>query len=72
VAAKYIAVEAAQKVVDLAMDMSGGAGFFRTNELERLYRDVRAGKLHPANASLAHEMIGKTTLGILGEEPRWG
>ena len=72
VAAKYIAVEAAQKVVDLAMDMSGGAGFFRTNELERLYRDVRAGKLHPANASLAHEIIGKTTLGILGEEPRWG
>jgi alkylation response protein AidB-like acyl-CoA dehydrogenase len=72
VAAKYIAVEAAQKVVDLAMDMSGGAGFFRTSEMERLYRDVRAGKLHPANASLAHEMIGKTTLGILGEEPRWG
>lgn len=72
VAAKYIAVEAAQKVVDLAMDMSGGAGFFRKNELERLYRDVRAGKLHPANAALAHEIIGKTTLGILGEEPRWG
>jgi alkylation response protein AidB-like acyl-CoA dehydrogenase len=72
VAAKYIAVEAAQKVVDLAMDMYGGAGFFRTSELERLYRDVRAGKLHPANAALAHELIGKSALGILGEEPRWG
>lgn len=72
VAAKCIAVEAAQKVVDLAMDMTGGAGFFRPNEMERLSRDVRAGKLHPANAGLAHEIVGKTTLGILGEEPRWG
>jgi alkylation response protein AidB-like acyl-CoA dehydrogenase len=72
VAAKYIAVEAAQKVVDLAMDMTGGAGFFRSHEMERLYRDVRAGKLHPANSGLVHEMVGKTTLGILGEEPRWG
>ena len=72
VGAKYIAVEAAQKVVDLAMDMTGGAGFFRTHEMARLYRDVRAGKLHPANAGLVHEMVGKTALGILGEEPRWG
>ena len=73
VAAKHNAVEAAKKVVDLAMAVSGGAGMFKTNELERLYRDVRCGGFHPANTILAHEIIGKTVLGIdLGEQPRWG
>ena len=73
VAAKYHAVESAKRVVDLAMDISGGAGMFKGNELERLYRDVRAGGFHPANSALVHEIVGKTTLGIdLGEQPRWG
>jgi alkylation response protein AidB-like acyl-CoA dehydrogenase len=73
VAAKYRAVESAKRVVDLAMDMSGGSGFFKANELERLYRDVRAGGFHPANTALTHEIVGKTTLGIdMGEQPRWG
>ncbi len=72
VGAKYIAVEAAAKVVDLAMDIVGGGALFKTNELERLYRDVRAGKIHPANAALVHEFVGKTLLGVLGQEPRWG
>jgi alkylation response protein AidB-like acyl-CoA dehydrogenase len=73
VSAKYHAVEAAKRVVDLAMEISGGAGMFKTNELERLYRDVRAGGFHPANSALVHEIVGKTTLGIdLGEQPRWG
>ena len=40
---KYHVVEGAKRVVDIAMDMSGGAGMYKTNELERLYRDVRAG-----------------------------
>lgn len=72
VAAKYHCVEAAKRVVDLAMDVSGGAGMFKSNELERLYRDVRCGGFHPANSALVHEIVGKTTLGILGEDPRWG
>ena len=73
VAAKYHCVESAKKVVDLAMDVSGGAGMFKSNELERLYRDVRCGGFHPANSALVHEIVGKTTLGVLGEDgPRWG
>jgi alkylation response protein AidB-like acyl-CoA dehydrogenase len=72
VAAKYRCVEAAKRVVDLAMDISGGTGMFKRSELERLYRDVRAGGFHPANSALVHEIVGKTALGILGEEPRWG
>ena len=73
VAAKYSAVEAAKRVVDLALDMSGGAGMYKANELERLYRDIRCGGFHPANSALVHEIVGKTTLGIgLDEQPRWG
>jgi alkylation response protein AidB-like acyl-CoA dehydrogenase len=73
VAAKFHCVEGAKRVVDLAMTSTGGAGMFRTNELERLYRDVRCGGFHPANTTLTHEIVGKTTLGIgMDEQPRWG
>jgi alkylation response protein AidB-like acyl-CoA dehydrogenase len=72
ISAKYHCVEAAKKVVDLALDVSGGSGMFKRNELERLYRDVRAGGFHPANSFLVHELVGKTALGVLGQYPRWG
>ena len=73
VAVKHHCVEGAWKVVDLAMDLSGGGGMFKRNELERLFRDARCGRFHPANANLVHEIVAKTTLGIdLGEQPRWG
>jgi alkylation response protein AidB-like acyl-CoA dehydrogenase len=72
VAAKYHAVEGAKKIVDLAMDVSGGTGMFKSNELERMYRDVRCGGFHPANAPLVHEIVGKSALGILDADPRWG
>jgi alkylation response protein AidB-like acyl-CoA dehydrogenase len=70
-AMKWRAVEAAKRVVDLALDVSGGGGMFRGNELERLYRDVRAGGFHPGNDALTHELVGKALLGVLGEQPRW-
>lgn len=73
VAMKENVVEGAKDVVDRAMTISGGTGMFKGNELERLYRDVRCGGFHPANSLLAHEIVGKTVLGIdLGEQPRWG
>ncbi|MBS0517291.1 MAG: acyl-CoA/acyl-ACP dehydrogenase [Proteobacteria bacterium] len=73
VSAKHHAVEACWRIVDTAMEVSGGAGMFRGNELERLFRDARCGRFHPANAMLVHEIVAKTQLGIdLGEQPRWG
>ena len=70
-AMKWRSVEAAKRVVDIALDVSGGAGMFTGNELERLYRDVRAGGFHPGNDALTHELVGKAVLGILTEQPRW-
>jgi alkylation response protein AidB-like acyl-CoA dehydrogenase len=70
-AMKWRAVEASKRVVDIALDVTGGAGMFRGNELERLYRDVRCGGFHPGNDALTHELVGKSVLGILPEQPRW-
>jgi alkylation response protein AidB-like acyl-CoA dehydrogenase len=73
IAAKYRAVEGAKRVVDIAMDLSGGSGMFKGSELERLYRDVRCGGFHPANRALVHEFVGKSALGVLGASgARWG
>ena len=73
VAAKYHCVEAAFRAVDLALEVSGGRGMFKGDELERLYRDARCGRFHPANAMVVHEVVGKSALGVLGDSgPRWG
>jgi alkylation response protein AidB-like acyl-CoA dehydrogenase len=73
VAMKHRVVEAAFRIADRALDLSGGFGMFKKSELERLFRDSRAGKFHPANPLLTHEIVGKIALGISpDEQPRWG
>ncbi len=39
--------DAAIETVSLAMEAVGGQGFYRKNELERLFRDVQASPFHP-------------------------
>jgi len=73
VATKYNAVETAWMIADRALEVSGGFGMFKKSEMERLFRDARAGRFHPANSSLAHELIGKLALGVNPDDPqRWG
>jgi alkylation response protein AidB-like acyl-CoA dehydrogenase len=73
VAAKHRCVQGAFRVADLALEVSGGRGMFRGDELERLYRDARCGRFHPANPMVVYEVVGKCALGILAEPgPRWG
>ena len=38
---------AGREVCDLAMDVAGGAAFFRGSVVERCYRDIRAATFHP-------------------------
>jgi alkylation response protein AidB-like acyl-CoA dehydrogenase len=72
-AAKYRAVEGSWRVVDTGLDVAGGLGIFRSAGYERLMRDARLGRIHPANSFLTHEVVAKTALGIsLDEQPRWG
>ena len=70
---KYLVVEQAFQVVDLGVELAGGFGVSRGGELERLFRDARMGRIHPANAMMSHEFIGKATLGLnFDAKPRWG
>ena len=49
------------------------AKYIQQDELERIYRDARCGRFHPANSMTVHEVVGKTALGVLGEPGlRWG
>ena len=73
VAAKCRATEGAFRVVDLALEVAGGFGVFHRSGLERMFRDARLGRIHPANGFLARELVAKTALGINpDEQPRWG
>jgi alkylation response protein AidB-like acyl-CoA dehydrogenase len=73
VALKHRTVESVFRIADRALDLSGGFGMFKKSELERLFRDARAGRFHPANPMLTHEIVGKIALGINpDEQPRWG
>ncbi len=45
--AKYFATNNAVRVTDLALRVAGGAGLAEAAPLERCFRDVRAGLIHP-------------------------
>jgi alkylation response protein AidB-like acyl-CoA dehydrogenase len=73
VSTRQTVINNAYDIVDRAMDLSGGAGAFRANRLEQIFRDVRMGRFHPGNTLLAHELIGKLCLGLDPDAPqRWG
>jgi alkylation response protein AidB-like acyl-CoA dehydrogenase len=72
-AAKYHAAHGTWKIVDDAMDILGGGAIFKKSDYERLWRDARLARIHPANSQLTMEVIGKLTLGINPDETsRWG
>jgi alkylation response protein AidB-like acyl-CoA dehydrogenase len=73
VAAKHVSVTGAWRVVDTALERTGGGGIFKRDRMEQLFRDARLGLIHPANTLLADELIGTLSLGIHpDEQPRWG
>jgi alkylation response protein AidB-like acyl-CoA dehydrogenase len=63
-AAKAFVNEAAFRVVDRALALSGGAGYMAAHPLARAYRDVRAGAfMHPLGANRAYDHIAAAALG---------
>lgn len=67
IANKISAIRVAKAQVDYAFEASGGAGFHRTEEIARLYRDVMAGFYHPSDDESAHNTFATFGLGPLDE-----
>jgi alkylation response protein AidB-like acyl-CoA dehydrogenase len=61
---KYVATNSGCGIVDRALHVVGGAGYFRRFPLERMYRDVRAGPIMPYTNLEAHDLFGRTSLGM--------
>lgn len=55
--------ENAIKAVELAMELAGGASFYRKTELERRFRDVQAARYHPLQKEVQAEYAGAMALG---------
>ncbi len=73
VAVKYCVTNAAVAAVDRCFRMVGGSGLYRRLPIERMFRDVQAGPLHPPTNDLALEGMGRACLGIPPDaQPRWG
>lgn len=57
--AKLFATEAAQAVVDSAVQIHGAAGLERGHLLEHLYRDVRAPRIYEGTSEIQREIIAR-------------
>jgi alkylation response protein AidB-like acyl-CoA dehydrogenase len=63
-AAKAFANEAAARVVERALALSGGAGYLNGSPLARAYRDVKAATfMHPLGANRAYDFLADAALG---------
>jgi alkylation response protein AidB-like acyl-CoA dehydrogenase len=61
---KTIAVRAAEMAVAKAIEATGGSSYFRSNTLERLMRDVRAGDFHPLPEKRQQFFTGRIAMGL--------
>ena len=52
------------KALELAMELAGGASFFRKNRLERRFRDIQAARFHPLQAGPQARYAGAVALGV--------
>jgi alkylation response protein AidB-like acyl-CoA dehydrogenase len=62
--AKTAISRAAIVVVEKAMELAGGAAYFRKTGIEQLRRDVAASQYHPLQAKRQHLFSGRGTLGL--------
>ena len=60
--AKLFATEAAQRIVDQALQIHGGAGVVAGNIMERLYRDVRALRIYEGTSEIQKLLIARELL----------
>ena len=62
---KTIASNAVLAVVEKAMEVGGGASFYRKGRLEQLLRDAHGGRYHPLPEKRQHHFTGRVELGLV-------
>ena len=60
--AKYYATEAAQRIIDQAVQIHGGTGVVVGNIVERLYRDVRSLRIYEGTSEIQRLVIARELL----------
>lgn len=61
---RALVAEHAIRTVELAMELAGGAGFYRKNGLERLFRDIQGARFHPLQPGPQARYAGAMALGL--------
>jgi len=61
---KTIAANAVVATAEKALEIAGGAGFFRKSALERLLRDAHASQFHPLQQKRQQHFTGRLALGL--------
>jgi alkylation response protein AidB-like acyl-CoA dehydrogenase len=61
---RSLVAENAIKTVELAMELAGGASFYRANGLERRFRDIQGARFHPLQSGPQAQYAGSVALGI--------
>jgi alkylation response protein AidB-like acyl-CoA dehydrogenase len=61
---RHLVAENAIKTVELAMELAGGAGFYREYGLERRFRDIQGARYHPLQSGPQSEYAGAMALGL--------
>ncbi|MBJ2119704.1 acyl-CoA/acyl-ACP dehydrogenase [Arthrobacter sp. MSA 4-2] len=62
---KTAAVDAARRLTETGLQVSGGSGYAASSEIARLHRDALAGQFHPSNEDAAHNTVASAWLGPL-------
>jgi acyl-CoA dehydrogenase len=61
---KTVAADALIDTVRLAIEVTGGVGYTRSSDIERLYRDVHASLFHPLPRAKQTQLSGRVALGL--------
>jgi len=61
--AKLYASEAAVRVASNAVQIHGGAGYFKPSKVERIYRDVRATPIYEGSSEIQRLIISRSIIG---------
>jgi acyl-CoA dehydrogenase len=60
--AKLYATEAAQQVIDMAVQLHGGAGVVSGAPVERLYREIRALRIYEGTSEIQKLVVASAVL----------